>query len=457
MARRRQDGNFAEGSVLGRILQIALPMSVALVVNMLYNVVDRIYIGRMPEVGGLALTGVGLAFPLTMMISAFQSLCSTGGGPIFSIARGRGDRAEAERALGNSYLMLLTLGVGLMLVGYAVKAPVLRLTGADDSTFGYADAYLKVYLLGTPFVMTSLGMNTFINGQGASRTGMFTVIIGAAVNFVLDPVFIYVLDMGVTGAALASVIAQGCSCLWTHSFFLGKRAEYGLKLRYMRPDLRLMGRILALGVTGFIAQVTSSAVTMIYNAQLSAMGGTVWVTVMTVLSSVRELMLMPVSGFTSGAQPVLSYNYGAERSDRVREAIRITTAFTFVYTLVVWALLMGLPEVFIRLFNGDPLVLENGRLGMRLFFCLTMFFSLQMSGQCTFSALGKTRYAVFFSLFRKVVLVIPLALILPHIGGLGVKGVFLSEPVSDVIGGGMCYLIMYLTIYRRLGKESAVR
>lgn len=449
MSKPIQTSDFSQGSVLSRILQIAAPMSLALLINVLYNVVDRMFIGHIPDTGDLALTGIGLAFPITVMISAFQSLCSSGGSPLFSIARGRGDRAEAEKVLGNSYMLLIVLGVLLMIVGYCVKTPVLYLTGANDETFSYANEYLSIYLMGTLFVMTSLGMNPFINAQGASKTGMITVLIGAIVNIILDPVFIYGFHMGVRGAALASVIAQGCSCIWTHAYFLGKRTEYRLKLRKMLPDVRLIGNILSLGTTGFIAQVTNSAVTMVYNAELSRMGGTIWVTVMTVLSSVREILHIPLQGFINGVQPVLSYNYGAKQYERVRSGIKIMTAIGFGYQCIVFLLTMLCPQIFIKLFNNDSAVLEYGATGMRLFFLLCPFMALQGSGQTTFIGLGHTKQAVFFSLFRKVILVIPLALLLPRIASLGVYGVFLSEPVSDIVGGGICYLTMWFTVYRK--------
>ena len=451
---QKQTSDFTHGSILSRILQISLPMTLALLINVLYNVVDRMYIGHIAGDGKLALTGVGLAFPITVMVSAFQNLCSSGGSPVFSIARGRGEREKAELALGNTYAMLLALGIVLTVVGYAVKEPVLWLIGANEETFHYANDYLNIYLLGTVFVLTSMGMNPFINAQGASRVGMLTVLLGAVINILLDPVLIFGLGMGVQGAALASILAQAGSCVWTHAYLLGRKAEYRIRLKSMMPEWGLMGRILSLGTTGFIAQVTNSAVTMIYNAELAAMGGTVWVTTMTVVSSVREIMMMPMHGFTSGAQPVLGFNYGARRNDRVREGIRILTWISLAYQMAIWALLMLFPGVFIRLFNNDPELLELGSMGIRLFFCLTMFFALQTVGQTVFVALGRTRQAVFFSLLRKAFLVIPLALILPGMFGLGVKGVFLSEPISDILGGGACYLVMLRMVYFRLKDES---
>lgn len=443
-------GDFGHGGMLSNMLRMSAPMTLALLINVLYNVVDRVYIGHIKSEGALALTGIGLAFPLTVMISAFQNLCSSGGSPIFSMARGREDRAEANKVLGNSYMLLIVFSILLTVTGYIVKAPVLRFAGADESTFVYADQYLSIYLLGTPFVLTSLGMNPFINAQGAATTGMLTVLIGAVINIILDPVFIFVFGMGVRGAALASVIAQACSCVWTHLFLLGKRAEYTIKLSYMKPEPKLIGRILSLGTTGFIAAVTNSAVTMVYNSELSKIGGTVYVTAMTVISSVREVIIMPISGLTSGSQPVLSYNYGAKLYDRVKKGIKLLTISALIYQCFIWGLLMLIPGKFVRVFNGDPDLLNAAADSMRLFFCLTPFFALQMCGQTVFTSLGKTKYAVFFSLLRKAFIVIPLAYILPHLFGLGLNGVFLSEPVSDLLGGGICYVTMMCTVYRKL-------
>jgi len=454
VAEHSQTSDFTTGSVLSRILQISVPMTLALLINVLYNVVDRMYIGHMPGTGALALTGIGLAFPLTVMISAFQSLCSSGGSPLFSIARGKGEREEAGAVLANTYTLLLILGIALTLFGYLVKEPLLWLIGANEETFRYANEYLEVYLLGTVFVLTSMGMNPFINAQGASRIGMLTVLIGAVINIILDPILIYGFDMGVRGAALASVIAQAASCVWTHSYLTGKKAEYKIERRLLRLRPELVKKILSLGTTGFIAQVTNSAVSMIYNAQLAAIGGTMWVTAMTVVSSIREIVMMPVSGFTSGAQPVMGFNYGARRYDRVKQGIRTVTIGCFLYQTLVWLLMMTFPEAFIRLFNSDPALLEYGSVGVRLFFCMTMLFGLQICGQSVFVALGRTKQAVFFSLLRKAFLVIPLALILPHWFGMGVYGVFLSEPLSDIIGGGACFLMMIFTVYRKLPKEN---
>ncbi|MCI6908363.1 MAG: MATE family efflux transporter [Clostridiales bacterium] len=442
--------DFSQGSVLSCILRVAGPMTLALVINTLYNIVDRMYIGHIEGTGRLALTGLGLVFPITTAVSAFQALISSGGSPLFAIARGEGDTRRAETVLGNAYAMLLCLGIALTALGYLVKAPVLRAIGADDSTFPFADAYLSVYLPGTVFVLTSVGMNPFINAQGCAKTGMLTVLLGAVINLLLDPLFIFVLDMGVRGAALASVIAQFCSAVWVFAFLTRRTTLLRLRLPAMRPDFRLIGRMLALGVTGFTANVTSSLVSMLYNAELAALGGTLYVSAMTVINSLRELASMPFSGVANGAQPVIGFNYGARRPDRVREAIRIMTLSCIVCTVSAWALLMLFPAFFTRIFNDDPVLLPVAARSIRIYFLLFPFMALQMAGQTVFTALGRAKAAVFFSLLRKAILVIPLAILLPRLANLGTDGVLLSEPVSDIVGGLACYLTMRLTVYRRL-------
>lgn len=450
--KQRDQKDFTQGSVAGNIFRIAGPMTLALLVNVLYSVVDRMYIGRMPGDGTLALTGIGLAFPIIALISAFQSLVSSGGPPLFSIANGQGDRKEAAKIQGNAFGTLIFLGFILMVFGYIFKVPILEATGADASTLPYADAYLDHYLLGTIPVMISLGMNPFINSQGHAKMGMITVIIGATLNIILDPIFIFVLGMGVRGAAIATVISQTFSAVWVVYFFTSKKTALRLRLQDMRLNRRIIGRMLGLGATGFTAQATNSAVAMVYNSLLSSLGGTIWVTAMTVISSLREIIHMPVQSITSGAQPVLGYNYGAGETERVRAGIRIVTISTLAYNVVIWVLLMLIPGGFVRIFNNDPDLLITGSQAIRIFYSMLPFMSLQMAGQATFVGLGQTRYAIFFSLLRKLFLVIPLAFILPQIAGLGVNGVFLSEPISDVVGGLACYITMYIVIYRKLGK-----
>ncbi|MBM6869501.1 MATE family efflux transporter [Pseudoflavonifractor phocaeensis] len=430
-------------------------MTAAQLINILYNIVDRMYIGRMEGAEGwLALTGLGLCLPIISIIMGFGNLCGMGGAPLFSIHRGRGEREEAGMVMGNSFALLLLFGLGLTVLGLLFRRPVLYLFGASDQTFPYANDYLTIYLLGTLFVMISLGMNPFINAQGFSGTGMLTVGLGAAVNIILDPIFIFGLDLGVQGAALATVISQGCSAVWALAFLCGRRSEYRLQPETMRLSAGRVGRIVSLGTSGFIMNLTNSLVQSLCNATLQSWGGEIYVAVMTVINSLREVITMPVNGITNGAQPVLGFNYGAGQRERVRQAIRFTVAVTMTYSVVVWVITLLFPEALIRVFNDSPELLADGVPAFRVYFATFAFMSFQFIGQSVFVALGRSRNAVFFSLLRKAFIVAPLTLILPHLFGLGVYGVFLAEPVSNVLGGLACVLTMYVTVYRPLGREE---
>ena len=431
------------------ILQMALPMTVAQLINILYNVVDRMYLGKLP--GHLSLTGLGLCLPIISILMGFANLCGMGGAPLCSIHRGKGEDGEAERILGNSFALLLLFGAGLTALGLAFRRPILYLFGASDLTFPYANDYLTIYLLGTLFVMIGLGMNPFINAQGFSRMGMMTVALGAAVNIVLDPIFIFALDMGVRGAALATVLAQGCSALWVLKFLTGRRALLQLRWNTLRLQAARVRRILALGTSGFVMSMTNSLVQVLCNASLQHYGGDLYVGVMTVINSIREVVSMPVQGITNGCQPVLGYNYGAGEDERVRRGIRFTTVLTVGYSVAAWALVMAVPELLIRIFNDEPELIAAGIPAFRLYFAAFFCMSFQFIGQSVFVGLGRSRSAVFFSLLRKAFIVAPLTLLLPGLG-MGVDGVFAAEPVSNVLGGLACLLTMYVTVYRRLGR-----
>ena len=431
------------------ILQMALPMTVAQLINILYNVVDRMYLGKLP--GHLSLTGLGLCLPIISILMGFANLCGMGGAPLCSIHRGKGEDGEAERILGNSFALLLLFGAGLTALGLAFRRPILYLFGASDLTFPYANDYLTIYLLGTLFVMIGLGMNPFINAQGFSRMGMMTVALGAAVNIVLDPIFIFALDMGVRGAALATVLAQGCSALWVLKFLTGRRALLQLRWNTLRLQAARVRRILALGTSGFVMSMTNSLVQVLCNASLQLYGGDLYVGVMTVINSIREVVSMPVQGITNGCQPVLGYNYGAGEYERVRRGIRFTTVLTVGYSVAAWALVMAVPELLIRIFNDEPELIAAGIPAFRLYFAAFFCMSFQFIGQSVFVGLGRSKSAVFFSLLRKAFIVAPLTLLLPGLG-MGVDGVFAAEPVSNVLGGLACLLTMYITVYRRLGR-----
>lgn len=442
--------DFTQGSMAKNILNMAIPMMLAQVVNVLYSVVDRIYIGRMPGAGALALTGVGVAAPIISMVAAFTNLFGGGGAPLCSIARGKGDTERAEKIMGNSFSLLMIAGVILMIVVLIVKRPLLFLFGASEATIDYADSYVTVYLFGTLFVMAGLGMNGFINAQGFGRVGMMTVLVGAVTNLVLDPIFIFVFKMGVAGAALATVLSQLVSAIWVMRFLTGKKAILHLRLKNLRLSGKLVAQITGLGLSGFTMAFTNSGVTVVTNSMLQTFGGDLYVGVMTIINSVREMTFMAVSGFTSGSQPVLGYNYGAGRGDRVKKGIKFLTTVCVVYNLLIWAVLMWRPEMLMRIFTDDAAILSAGQLSMRIYFFGYYLMALQMAGQSVFVALGKSKQAVFFSLLRKAFIVIPLSLILPRLWNLGVNGVFLAEPISDLIGGCASFGAMMWTVWRKL-------
>lgn len=446
--------DFSHGSVYRNILEVAVPMTFAQLLNLLYNIVDRMYIGRIPEVGTLALTGVGLCFPIITLITAFTYLFGNGGSPLCAMERGRGNDEEAEKLMGNTFTMLLLTGVVLMIIGFLFYKPILYLFGASDVTFPYAGDYITVYLLGTLFVMISLGMNPFINSQGFGNMGMFTVLIGAVMNIVLDPLFIFVFGMGVRGAAIATVLSQSISAAWVLRFLTGKRAVLHLKKEAMKLQWRRVRNIMALGVSGFIMAFTNSLVQIVCNATLQVYGGDLYVGIMTVLNSVREIFTMPVMGLSNGASPVMSYNYGEGAYGRVKKAIGFISIVCAAYTLVAWGILQVIPEFFIHLFNSEPELVSKGVPALHIYFFGFVFMALQFSGQSVFVALGKARKATFFSLFRKVIIVVPLTILLPMIGELGVDGVFWAEPISNLLGGCASFFTMLLTVMPELKRRT---
>ncbi len=448
-----QKNDFAQGSVAGNIIRMAVPMTVAQILNLLYNIVDRIYIGHIPGTDSLALTGVGLTFPIVSMMIAFAGLFGMGGAPLCSIARGKGDQKQAKEIMQNAFWMLFWTGLIITLVGYVVERPLLYALGASDTTYPYAGAYLRIYLLGSLFVMIGLGMNPFINAQGFGKTGMITVALGAVINLVLDPVLIFWFHMGVRGAALATVIAQFCSSVWVLLFLTGKKPILRLEFRWGMPNWQVVRQIAALGASNFIMNFTNSVVQVVCNRQLQFYGGDLYVGVMTVLNSVREVLTMIVIGMSNGAQPVISFNYGAGKKDRVRQGIRFMTTASIVYTCIAWAVTLAIPQYLIHLFNSEPELLQAGVPAMHIYFFGFCFMALQFSGQTTFQALGEARYAITFSLFRKIVIVVPLTLFLPLIPDVGLHGIFLAEPISNVIGGCACFFTMLRVIWKGKLRE----
>ncbi len=446
--------DFSNGSVPKLILKLAIPIIIAQVVNTLYSIVDRIYIGHMPGVGQLALTGIGLCLPIVSAVAAFSALIGYGGAPLSSILCGHRDIDGAERVLGNCFTALVVLGILVPAICYGFRRPVLYLFGASDATYAYAEQYIRIYLLGSLPVMLTLGLNPFINAQGFTNIGMVTVAVGAVCNLVLDPVFIFGLDMGITGAAVATVLSQSVSCLWVLWFVFGsKKNQIRVRRAYLKPHWPTMGRICSLGVSNFIMQITESALTAVFSANLAKFGGDLYVTTMTVGASIGQVVTMVVGGLGQGAQPVTGYNYGAGNYARVRECYRTLTKFCLIYGVLIWLVLQIAMPQFIAIFNDDPELMETAVPMLRIYFLLQFAFTLQNASQNTFVALGEAKKATFFALFRKVFLLIPLIFLLPRLG-FGVTGIFAAEPIADTISAVTCFTVFLRTTYRELNQKE---
>lgn len=445
--------DFSKGTVSRNIISVAIPMTAAQVLNLLYNIVDRIYIGMIPGTGQTALGGLGLCFPIIMLITAFTNLFG-GASPLCGIALGKKDEKEASLVMGNALSLLLISGTLLMVVGLIFHKPILYLFGASDSTYPYASQYITIYLLGTLAVMTALGMNPYINSQGFARVGMLTVVLGTCTNIILDPVFIFLFHLGVRGAAIATVISQTFSAIWVLKFLTGKQAVLKLKLSTMKLSLPRVLSISALGFSSFIMSFTNSLVQVVCNKTLQQFGGDLYISIMTILNSVRAIAQTPVGGLSNGASPVLSFNYGRKNYKAVKQGIWFTTAIGVTYTFLIWGIIFFFPELFIRIFSRDSALIAKAVPAIHIYFFGFFMMALQFSGQCAFTSLGKAKNAIFFSILRKVIIVIPLTLLLPQMGSLGVTGVFLAEPISNVIGGIACFGTMLFTVMRELTRKE---
>lgn len=440
--------NFAQGSIAKHITNLAGPMIVAQLINVLYNVIDRVYIGRIPEISTLAMGGLGLCLPLISIIIAFANLFGMGGSPLCSIARGQGKNDEAEEIMGNSFSLLVIFGILLTVIVFVLKEDLLWLFGASKDTIVYANDYMTIYLFGTIFVLISLGMNSFINSQGFAKIGMCTVLIGAILNIALDPIFIFTFELGVKGAAIATVISQFISALWTIYFLTGNKTILKLKKKNMRLKIIHVKRIVSLGMAGFMMAITNSTVTIVCNATLQKYGGDLYIAIMTIINSIREVASLPGQGISNACQPVLGYNYGAGKSDRVIQGIKFVTFSALLMMLILWFAITFFPELFIKIFSHNPEIVKDGVNALRLYFFGFFMMAFQMVGQAVAVGLGKSRQAIFFSVFRKVIIVVPLTLILPIY--IGINGVFIAEAISNFIGGGACYITMWLTIVKKL-------
>ena len=443
-------GDFSKGRVPLLILKLGLPIMLAELVVVLYNIVDRAYIGHMGDTSTYAITGLGVCFPLITFISAFANLCSTGGTTLATIARGEKNDKKAERMMSTSFTLLLLIGTTLTVLLFVLAPWLLELLGGDEFSLPFALDYFRIYVIGTIPVLISLGMNPFINAQGFPKIGMFTVVLGAVLNIILDPIFIFGLDMGIRGAALATVLSQSASALWVVLFLRSKKPP--LRLSRLLLDRSQLGGLLKLGATGFTFRVTTSFTQAIVNIMLKSWGGplsTLYVGAMSLNNSIREVMSLPNSGVTAAGQNVMSYNYGAKKKDRVSECIHFIFLSGLLVNILVWLLMIFIPRPVIRIFTEDPELIDLTVHCARIYFGAFPFMALQMSGQTTFVALNYPKHALFFSMLRKILLVTPLTLLLPNIG-LGVDGVFWAEFVSQMTGATICFTTMYFTIWRKM-------
>lgn len=451
--KEKKKANLGEDRIGGLLFKLALPAILAQVINLLYNLVDRMYIGHIAEVGSVALTGLGVTMPFIMCVSAFAALVSMGGAPRASIMMGRDNKEEAERILGNCTSMLVLVAVIVTVVSQIWGQDILLLFGASESTLPYAWAYMQIYSLGTIFVQLALGLNAFINAQGFARTGMLTVVIGAVCNIILDPIFIFGLHMGVRGAALATILSQGVSCVWIVRFLLEKETTLRIRKGNLKIRPKTVGPCIALGVAPFIMQFTESVLNICFNTSLLKYGGDVAVGAMTILSSVMQMSMLPIQGLTQGAQPIIGFNYGAKKMDRVKKTFRLLFVSCVAFTAVIWLICMILPQAFILIFTDQAELIAFTKWAIRIYMAVSVIFGVQISCQQTFIALGNAKTSVFLALLRKVILLIPLIYILPAFMEDKLMAVFLAEPVADVIAVTTTSILFYRT-YRTLDREQ---
>ena len=450
----KNDKDFLGTAPIGKLLlSLALPTITAQLINMLYNIVDRIYIGHIPEAGALALTGVGVCMPLILIVSAFAALVGSGGAPRASILMGKQEHDQAEQILGNCFALLFLISIVLTVILLAWNRPILLAFGASENTISYATDYMNIYAIGTIFVQMTLGMNMFITTQGYAKTGMLSVLIGAVINIILDPIFIFVLNMNVQGAALATIISQAVSAVWVVKFLLSEKSAIRIRRKNLAIDFSILKNIMALGISPFIMQATESAINIVLNRGLSIYGGDLYVGSMTILQSVMQLAVVPIQGFTQGVQPIISYNFGARKFDRVKKTYRLTISFTFAVSTIFCLLTVFCPGMFAGIFTSDPELLALVKKVMPIFMAGIAIFGIQMGCQTTFMGLGQAKISLFIALLRKVILLIPLALILPKF--FGVMGIYYAEPISDITAATTAFTI-FLCVRKKIVSEEAL-
>ena len=446
---------------VGRLLfSLALPTITSQIVNMLYNLVDRIYIGHMSPadtVGKMALTGVGVCLPIIMVVSAFAALLGMGGAPRASIEEGRGNLGESEKIMGNCFTMLVSISLVLTVILRVFAPRLLPVFGASENTIGYALSYVNIYALGTIFVQITLGMNAYITAQGFTTVSMKTVLIGAILNTILDPIFIFAFGMGVRGAALATILSQAVSAIWVLRFLTSPKAKWRLRKENLRPRSKVVLPCVALGLSPFIMQSTESLIAVCFNSSLLKYGSDIAVGAMTVLTSIMQFAMMPLQGLTQGAQPIISYNFGARNAQRVRAAYRILLTACLVYSMTLWALVQLFPQAFALIFNNDPEMVRYTAWALRIYMGAAGIFGIQIACQQTFIALGNAKTSLFLAVLRKIILLIPLIYILPNFFADKVFAVFLAEPAADFLAvctTGTMFFFQFRTAMSDLSAEK---
>ena len=442
---------------IGKLLfKLALPTVVAQLINMLYNIVDRIYIGHMPGDGSLALTGVGVCMPIIMIISAFAALISSGGAPRASIYMGKGDNESAEKILGGCFFLQLFISAILTIVLLIWNEDLLLMFGASQNTIGYATDYMNIYAIGTIFVQLTLGMGAFITAQGFAKVGMMTVIIGAVSNIILDPIFIFGFNMGVQGAALATIVSQALSCVWVLSFLRGKKTYLKLKIKNMRIDGKLVLPCVALGLSAFIMQSSESVISVCFNSSLLKYGGDIAVGAMTILTSVMQFAMLPMQGIAQGAQPISSYNYGAKNTERVKKTFRLLLTSCLVYSFVIWGAIMMFPQAFAGVFTPDKELIDFTANALRIYCGVMCIFGIQIACQMTFVSTGNAPCSIIVAIVRKFVLLLPFIYLIPNLVQDKTTGVYLAEPVADIIAvtfTAILFAIQFKKSLKKLEKE----
>ena len=435
------------------LLRLALPTVAAQVINMLYNIVDRIYIGHIPEVGAAALTGVGVCMPLIMIVSAFAAFVGYGGGPRTSIYMGKGDVDLAEKTLGNCFVVQIIISVILTAALLLWNRDFLMAFGASENTIDYGVAYMNIYALGTIFVQLTLGMNAFITAQGFAKTGMLSVLIGAVANIILDPILIFGFGMGVEGAALATIISQAMSCIWVLAFLFGKKTHLKIRRKNLRLESRIVLPSLALGLSSFIMQASESVISICFNSSLLKYGGDIAVGAMTILTSVMQFAMLPLQGLGQGAQPIISYNYGAKNVDRVRAAYKLLLKSSLCYSVILWLCVMIFPQGFAAMFTSNAQLLEYTKTALRIYMACMFLFGIQMACQMTFTSLGNAKASILVAVMRKFILLIPLIFILPHVfTGNQAIAVYTAEPVADFLAVSFTSVLFFFQFRKALGQ-----